>query len=220
MTNTMRRPDGELKSAVVDELRWIPSVNSTHIEVAVSDGAVTLSGQVDSLPERMQAAEAVERVRGVTALAQEIMVHSAWSEVTDTEIAMEAGDAIERAVDVPKSVKVAVHDHVVTLSGSVQWHYQLLAAERAVQYLRGVRAVANTIAIQPTVSTENIKAAIGAALIRDARIESQHITVSADSAGVVTLEGTVDSWPQRRQVETAAWSAAGATKVVDHLHIG
>jgi VCBS repeat-containing protein len=220
MTNTMRRPDEELKSAVVEELRWIPSVNSTRIVVAVSGGAVTLTGEVESLPEKVLAVEAVERVRGVTALAQEIMVHSVWSEVTDTDIAMEAGDAIQRAIDVPKTVKVAVHDHVITLSGSVQWHYQLQAAERAVQYLRGVRAVANTIAIQPTISTENIKAVIGAALMRDARIESRRITVSADSAGVVTLEGTVDTWPQRRQVENAAWSAAGATEVVDHLRIG
>jgi osmotically-inducible protein OsmY len=109
---------------------------------------------------------------------------------------------------------------MVTLSGSVQWHYQCQAAERAVQYLKGVRAVANSIAIQPTVSTDNIKAAIGAALIRDARIESQHITVTTDPAGVVTLDGTVDSWPQRRQAENASWSAPGVTNVVDHLRIG
>jgi hypothetical protein len=59
------------------------------------------------------------------------------------EIVMETGDTIQRAIDVPESVKVAVHDHLVTLSGSVQW----------VHYLRrDVRAV---------VLTENIKAAIG-----------------------------------------------------------
>lgn len=122
MTKTMRRPDNELKDAVVQELRWIPSVNSTHIGVAVNDGAVTLSGEVDSFPEKMLAGRAVERVHGVTAIAQEITVHTATSQVTDTDIAMQAGDAIQRAVDVPETVKVAVHDHIVTLSGSVHWH--------------------------------------------------------------------------------------------------
>ena len=219
MTKTMRRPDNELKDAVVQELRWVPSVNSTHIGVAVNNGAVTLSGEVDSFPEKMLAGRAVERVPGVTAIAQEITVHSAVSQMTDTDIAMQAGDAIQRAVDVPETVKVTVHDHIVTLSGSVHWHYQRQAAERAVHYLKGVQSVESTVMIRPTVSTENIKAAIGAALKRDARIESQHITVNSDEAGVVTLEGTVNSWPQRRQAENASWAAPGVTEVVDHLRI-
>jgi VCBS repeat-containing protein len=215
----MRRPDNELKDAVVQELKWTPSVNSAHIGVAVNGGAVTLSGEVDSFPEKMLASRAVERVHGVTAIAQEITVQSQLSEVTDTDIAMQAGDAIQRAVDVPETVKVAVHNHVITLSGSVQWHYQRQAADRAVDYLKGVQAVVNTIAIRPTVSAENIKIAIRAALMRDAQIESQHITVNTDKAGVVTLEGTVNSWPQRRQAENVSWSAPGVTEVVDHLSV-
>ncbi|HEV3359251.1 MAG TPA: BON domain-containing protein [Pseudonocardiaceae bacterium] len=215
----MRRPDNELKDAVVQELKWTPSVNSAHIGVAVNGGAVTLSGEVDSFPEKMLASRAVERVHGVTAIAQEITVQSQLSEVTDTDIAMQAGDAIQRAVDVPETVKVAVHNHVITLSGSVQWHYQRQAADRAVDYLKGVQAVVNTIAIRPTVSAENIKTAIRAALMRDAQIESQHITVNTDKAGVVTLEGTVNSWPQRRQAENVSWSAPGVTEVVDHLSV-
>jgi len=215
----MRRPDNELKDAVVQELKWTPSVNSAHIGVAVNGGAVTLSGEVDSFPEKMLASRAVERVHGVTAIAQEITVQSQLSEVTDTDIAMQAGDAIQRAVDVPETVKVAVHNHVITLSGSVQWHYQRRAADRAVDYLKGVQAVVNTIAIRPTVSAENIKIAIRAALMRDAQIESQHITVNTDKAGVVTLEGTVNSWPQRRQAENVSWSAPGVTEVVDHLSV-
>ncbi|MGZ4589119.1 MAG: BON domain-containing protein, partial [Mycobacteriaceae bacterium] len=65
----------------------------------------------------------------------------------------------------------------------------------------------------------DIKAVIGAALVRNARIESQHIAVITDTAGAVTLEGTVHSWAERRQAEHAAWSAPGVTAVTNHLRI-
>ncbi|MGZ6855275.1 MAG: BON domain-containing protein, partial [Mycobacteriaceae bacterium] len=68
MTQAQRIPDDELKDAVVEELRWTPSVNSTHIGVAVTDGAVTLSGEVETYPEKALAEKAAQRVRGVTAI--------------------------------------------------------------------------------------------------------------------------------------------------------
>ncbi|MGZ4533136.1 MAG: BON domain-containing protein, partial [Mycobacteriaceae bacterium] len=40
-----------------------------------------------------------------------------------------------------------------------------------------------------------------------------------DTAGAVTLEGTVHSWAERRQAEHAAWSAPGVTAVTNHLRI-
>jgi osmotically-inducible protein OsmY len=218
MTQTSRRPDAELKGAVVEELRATPSVNSTHIGVAVTDGAVTLSGEVESYPEKALAEKAAQRVRGVTAIAEEITVRHTWG-AADTDIAREASEALQRAVDVPDTVKATVHDHTVTLSGVVAWQYQRAAAARAVRYLKGVRNVLDTVTIGPTAVAADIKAVIGAALVRNARIENEHITVTTDTAGVVTLEGTVHSWAERRQAEHAAWSAPGVTEVVDHLRI-
>jgi len=37
-------------------------------------------------------------------------------------------------VNIPASVKVSVHDHVVTLSGEVTWQYERDAACRAVSH--------------------------------------------------------------------------------------
>jgi osmotically-inducible protein OsmY len=219
MTKTLHRPDDELKAAVIDELRWTPEVNSAHIGVSVNDGAVTLSGEVDSFPEKRLAGKVVERVHGVTAIAQEITVNSVLNGVTDTDIAREAGEAVERAVDVPETVKVSVHDRVVTLTGSVRWHFQHEAADRAVHYIKGVKAVLNNVVIVPTASPVDIKEGITAALVRNAEVESKHITVTTDNAGVVTLEGSVGSWSERRQAERAAWAAPGVTGIVDHLRI-
>ncbi len=60
----MERTDTELKNAVAQAIAWLPSVNDTHIGVSANKGVVTLSGEVDSYPERYQAERAALRVRG------------------------------------------------------------------------------------------------------------------------------------------------------------
>lgn len=220
MTQTEHRPDTELKNSIIEELRWTPSVNPTHIGVAVNHGAVTLSGEVDSYPEKLHAEKAALRVRGVTGIAQEMTVRSSFGAVNDTDIAHQAGEAIDRAVDVPKdSVKVAVHDHVVTLTGTVPWHYQRESASRAVRYLKGVHDVFNTVTIKPTASAAGIKTAIGEAMLRSAVLDAKHTTVTTDAAGTVTLNGTVQSWAERHQAEQVAWAAPGVSAVINKLQI-
>lgn len=203
----------------MDEIRWTPSINSARIGVAVDHGSVTLSGEVDSYPERLLAEKAALRVRGVTAVAEEVTVHNTWGARNDSEIAVEATDALERAVDVPSdSVKAVVRSHHITLSGEVPWHYQREAADRAVRYVRGVFGVSNSISVKPTVTPVGLKTAITAALVRNAQLEGSAITVTTDG-GHITLEGAVHSWAERRQADTAAWSAPGVTNVSNHLRI-
>jgi osmotically-inducible protein OsmY len=40
--------DQNLKNAVLEELKWEPSVDPAHIGVTAKDGIVTLSGHVES----------------------------------------------------------------------------------------------------------------------------------------------------------------------------
>jgi osmotically-inducible protein OsmY len=221
MTQTLQKTDAELKSAVTEELVRTAGLNSANIGVAANDGAVTLSGEVESYPEKLRAEHAMLRVAGVTAFADEITVRGSSEGINDTDIARKAGEALDLSVDVPSGeVKAAVHDHAITLSGKVTWHYQRGAATSAVQSLPGVSHVNNMITIRPAVKTRDIKAAIlSALLVRSAQIEIAHTIVMADDAGVVTLDGRVRSWSQRRAAEDAAWSAAGVTGVVNHLCI-
>ncbi|MDQ2845906.1 MAG: BON domain-containing protein [Actinomycetota bacterium] len=219
MTQTEHRPDIDLKNSIIEELRWTPSVNPTHIGVAVNHGAVTLSGEVDSYPEKLHAEKATLRVRGVTGIAQEMTVRSTFG-ANDTDIARQAGEAIDRAVDVPKdSVKVAVHDHMITLTGTVPWNYQRESASRAVRYLKGVHEVFNTVTIKPTASAAGIKTAIAEAMLRSAVLDAKNTTVTADPAGTVTIEGTVQSWAERHQAELVAWAAPGVSDVINKLRI-
>lgn len=210
--------DHALKAAIEDELNWVPHVQADRVGVSVNDGAVTLSGQVGSYPEKVAAVRAALRVRGVTAVADEIVV-ATWGPHADADIARDAASALNRTIVIPPgSIKATVHQHVITLSGKVSWQYQREAARRAVAGLPGVTGVVNQILIEPTVivSASKTKSKITSAIMRNAQLDANHITVTVHDSGV-TLTGTVSSWAERRQAEHAAWAAPGVTEVVNQL---
>jgi osmotically-inducible protein OsmY len=217
MTITERPTDAALKAAVVEELKWMPSINSAHIDVSVEYGLVTLSGEVDIYPDKFLAEKAALRVHGVSGVFGRIEVRDNWSDLSDSEIAAEASASLDRAIDIPAgSVQVAVHDHVVTLSGTVHWHFQRQSAERAVRYLRGVTDLRNTITIKPKVSAAGLKTKITTALVRNAQLKEKGIGVTADNSAV-TLTGKVRTCAERHQADMTAWSAPGVTSVTNDL---
>lgn len=216
----MKRTDEQLRQDVVAELRWDPSIRDEEIAVTVKDGVATLGGTVDSYPQKRAAERAAERVSGVRAVAEGIKVKppSAWAR-SDTEIAHAAADVVRWDVDVPKDkVKVKVENGWITLEGNVEWKYQRDAAERAVQHLMGVKGVVNLLTIQPRASTFDVSKRIKDALRRQAELDADKIDVEAHD-GVVTLKGTVSSWAERMEAESAAWGAEGVTRVEDELKV-
>ncbi|MET3803022.1 osmotically-inducible protein OsmY [Nakamurella sp. UYEF19] len=219
MTQTLKRTDAETKKNVEDELSWLPNVNSNHIGVSVDDGAVTLTGHVETYPQKVSATKATLGVRGVTAIAQELEVHNSWSSTNDTDIAREAGEALGRSITVPDGVTASVHHQIVTLSGDVQWRFEREDAVRAVHYLKGVLDVIDGITIKPTVSAVVVKENIRAALLRNAQFDGESITVSTGPGGHVTLDGTVRSWAERRQAEQVSWSAPGIRRITNNLTV-
>ena len=68
------KTDTELQQDVMNELKWEPTIRAAEIGVGVTDGVVTLSGNVDSFYEKWAAERAVARVFGVKAVAEELKV--------------------------------------------------------------------------------------------------------------------------------------------------
>lgn len=215
----MTMTDSTLKTLISDELRWTPAVDTSKIGVVVHDGAVTLSGSVPSYPQKLLAGKAALRVRGVTALAQELTVHTAWAGTDDSDIAGEVLEALGRHVEVPSTVQATVSEHMITLTGEVDWEYQRAAADRAVRSLRGVTGVVNSVTIRRRVHPGDVRHEITKALARNAALEGSRISVVLEGEGTVRLDGTVRFWAERTQAENAAWDAAGVTNVVNHLRV-
>jgi osmotically-inducible protein OsmY len=216
-----QKTDAQLQQDVLDELRWEPRVKEEDIAIAVRDGVVTLSGQVESYAQKVAAERAVSRVAGVRAIANDLQVKlPGTSERTDTEIARAAVAALEWDTEVPhERITVKVDHGYVTLEGAVDWFFQKWAAERAVRNLTGVKGVLNHITLKPTVTEKDIARKIRSALHRSADLEADRITVESDD-GRVTLRGTVRSYAERNEIERAAWSAPGVIDVTDLTTIG
>ena len=145
--------DSQLQSDVQAELQWQPSIEAAHIGVTAKDSIVTLTGQVSHYVEKTAAEDAAKAVYGVKGVANDIVVELLdSSRRTDQDIAEAAVSALQWDFEVPNDkIKVIVKNGWVTLEGNVDWQYQRDAAKRCVQYLMGVTAVTNLIAIEPTV---------------------------------------------------------------------
>jgi osmotically-inducible protein OsmY len=213
------KSDFTLKEDVENELIWEPSVAETEVGVIVKDGVVTLTGCVDTLPQKWAAEKAALRVSGVKAVANDIEVKLSTSDRrSDEDIARAATSALDWNVSLPKNLQVVVEDGWVTLKGKVQWQFQKNAAYDAVKGLIGVKGVINSLTVNNQVASEDVKEKIESSLQRYASLDSKGIQVVAED-GKVTLEGIVHSWAEKQAVEDAAWSAPGVNEVDNRLTI-
>ena len=219
MTAIANSTDHQLKSAIAAEMAWTPNIPADEIGIALTDGVVTLSGQVSTLPEKTAAVKATLRVRGVNAVVDDIVVRHDGGPRDDADIARDAAAALDLSGTVPRfSTKVSVRDHVVTLTGEVPWNYQRNAAQRAVAALLGVTAVDNRIVLKPlvTVSPAEARRNITAAFVRNATLDADEVVVDVRGSEV-RLTGTVSRWADRHQAEYSAWSTPGVTHVDNRL---
>jgi len=107
---------------------------------------------------------------------------------------------------------VKVEKGWVTLSGTVDWHFEKEAAEQDIRALSGVVGVSNQVLVKPTVGAASVKDDIEQALHRSWYYDPDTIQVNA-LGGKIRLTGNVTTWNARRLAGMTAWSAPGATSV-------
>lgn len=217
--------DAQLQQDVMDELKWEPTIQASEIGVSVTEGIVTLSGNVDSLARKWAASRAAKRVFGVRGLKEEIRVKLISPLIQkDEEIAETVSKVLSWNTGIPNHrIRSVVQDGQITLSGDVDWKYQKEAAEDSVRHLIGVTGVTNWITVKPllpVVKENEVKNRIEAALRRNARLllAAQNIHVESSGSKIV-LRGTVGSLAELEEAETSAWSAPGVTEVENNLTV-
>jgi osmotically-inducible protein OsmY len=214
------KSDYQIQQDVIEELKWEPFLHAAEIGVAVKNGIVTLSGQLDSLYKKITAEKAAKRVAGVKAIAEDIQLGVSPSlKKTDTEIAEAVLNALKwhSAVQEEK-IKIKVEDGNVRLEGEVEWEFQRDNAKTAIENLRGVRSVINLITVKPIISASDIQQKISLAFHRSAMLDARKVKAEVAGSRVI-LKGTVRSLAEKEDAEAAAWNAPGVNMVESLLDV-
>ena len=214
-TATLTDKDLRLRDAVVQQLEWDPAVEAGGIGVTARGGAVALTGSINTYAGKLAAERAAKRVYGVRAVANDLQVKLAAGRL-DADIAADAATMLKLHHEVPDSVQAAVHHGHVTLTGTVDWHYQRIQAEKVVRYIRGVQQVTDRITVVPRAAGRELRRRITQALYRNATLDAKHIEVTV-TGSVAHLRGTATSWLQRDAAERAAYDAPGITLVDNQI---
>ena len=215
--STLVETDVHLRDTIIRHLDWDPEVNATSIGVSAKDGIVTLTGFIDTYAGKLAAERAVKRVRGVHAVANDLVV-ALRAPRADPEIARDVAHALANPQSLADTVQAVVHHGHITLTGQVQWLFERELAARLVHHVRGVIGVHNHITVAPRPTTHDIKRRIVSALHQHADIDARHIDVTVVNH-TVTLTGTTGSWAERGAAEQAASRAPGVTQVNNHLTV-
>jgi osmotically-inducible protein OsmY len=220
MLNILDKTDTEIKTDVLSELKYDPSLKVAEIGVLVKDGVVTLNGYTTSFDKKLAAVHAVKRVAGVVAIADDIELRIPdVNHRTDGEIAAAVAHKIAWSTTIPKgTVEITVRNGWVILEGEVEWRYQKYAAETLVRPLLGVYGVSNSISIKSNGKIPPVGMGIEAAIDRNALLDASKIRVEIVGHKVI-LHGTVQRLVQREEAERIAWATEGVFAVEDHLAV-
>lgn len=213
--------DVDLKLAILDELDFEPRINASDVGITVDSGVVTLYGHVRSFTEKMAAENAVKRVRGVHAIADDIEVRLNGDPTQfDDDIARRAATILgwDLLVD-SDDVEIRVQRGRIDLDGEVSYGFQRRRAEKLLGSIPGVRGVFNHLIVRQRAKETDIKSRIEEALHRQADRDASHVHIQV-ADGKVILTGQVGTLPEKDLVGETAWSAPGVRDVVNALRIG
>jgi osmotically-inducible protein OsmY len=147
LPGTAERTDADIAQAAFEALKWKTTVPDGRIKVSVSEGWVTLEGEVDWQYQRYAAVETVHHLVGVKGVTNLIAVKP---RVSATEVQSRIEAAFRRSAELDaQKIRVETHDGKVTLRGDVRSWSERQEAERTAWSAPGVTQVENLIAIAP-----------------------------------------------------------------------
>src|SRR5262249_4754342 len=126
---------------------WDVALPADQIRVTVSDGWVTLGGEVRTYLQKLDAAAVVRRLRGVRGVSDEITVRP---DADPVGVQQAIQTALDRNHETGKhGITVKAEGHNVTLEGRVDRWSERRAAERVAAAAPGVSAVHDHLVVAP-----------------------------------------------------------------------
>lgn len=147
-TEGLVRNDTEITRAVRSALEWDALVPDERIHATVSDGLVTLDGEVEYWRERMDAERVIRRLSGVIGVINKITIRK--QAVNEKALREEIESALEiRAGREAERLRIQVNDGAVDLWGRVHSWQERRAVLGSIGHAPGVTHVRDHLRIDP-----------------------------------------------------------------------
>jgi osmotically-inducible protein OsmY len=139
------RTDADLAAAVLGALRWDATIPAGKVDVTVSQGWVTLKGEVDHYFQKRDAEPAIERLSGVRGVSNLLTVKP---QPVPQDLKSQIQKALVRHAQTDASrITVEVQGSEVILRGTVSSYAEKKAAEETVCSASGVTEVRNRMIV-------------------------------------------------------------------------
>jgi osmotically-inducible protein OsmY len=142
----LARTDADLAEAIRDALERRVRGQGSTVHSTVHNGAVTLTGEVETLRDAEDAVGAAETVAGVRRVDDRLVVRTPVVNLVALHHAIEKalGRRAEREAD---RIDVSAHDGTVTLAGTVDSDSDKTAIVELVRHAPGVRGVEDRLRV-------------------------------------------------------------------------
>jgi osmotically-inducible protein OsmY len=139
------RTDADLAAAVLGALRWDAAIPADKVDVTVSQGWVTLKGEVDHYFQKRDAEPAIERISGVRGVSNLLTVKP---QPVPQDLKSQIQKALVRNAQTDASrITVEVQGSEVILRGTVSSYAEKKAAEETACSASGVTEVHNRMIV-------------------------------------------------------------------------
>ena len=187
---------------------------------ADADGKVILSGDVNSLYDRLRIYEIVSSVPGVTYIENKLVVNNEL--VPDKIILEDIRTNLDRSSSIlePDRIKVRIDHGFVFLTGDVSYYREKIMAETVASWEKGVTGIENEITVLPpqkAVSDANLKTVLQE-ILKDRFGIEKDVTFTVND-GIVTLNGKTTTLWADQHIKDDFSHVVGVKRVYDNIKV-